>query len=148
MVFWLSLASVFIADQATKAWVRSHLPIGEPVPVIGDILQLVHWQNPGAAFGLFRGATTYLVLVAVACLGIALYLAPRFGAWHWTAPLSLGLLAGGAFGNLIDRLRYGAVIDFISLKYFPPIFNVADSAIVAGSIIMAVFLIAGGLTEG
>lgn len=137
-------AVVIILDQLSKAWILSIWPqpyTGE-IPIIQDWLELTYIQNTGVAFGLFSGVPqlftfTSLLIVAVA---IHFYLKHVPEDHGWLA-LSLGLIVGGAIGNVIDRVRFGYVVDFI--KTFDgrfPIFNIADSSIVVGVFVMAIFL--------
>ncbi|HET8813561.1 MAG TPA: signal peptidase II [Solirubrobacterales bacterium] len=121
--------AVFLADQALKAVVESSLVPGEDVEVLGPLgLTLSH--NRGVAFGLAGGGGAMLVLVAVLALGVIGYVfarnATRPGTW-----VAAGLLAGGALGNLADRVRADAVTDYIDIATWPP-FNLADVAITCG----------------
>lgn len=120
---------VVIADQAAKAAVEANLTIGEQVEVLGP-LQLTLAHNRGVAFGLAAGGGIVLVLVTLLALGVIGYLFSRDparpGAW-----VAAGLLAGGALGNLADRIRADEVTDYIDLPAWPP-FNLADVAITVG----------------
>jgi signal peptidase II len=124
-------ALVIAADQAAKAAIEANLVIGQQVEVLGP-LELTLSHNRGVAFGLAGGAGTGLVLVTVVALAVVVYLFARNPTrpWMWVAA---GLVAGGALGNLIDRVRAGAVTDFIDLPPWPP-FNLADMAITFGVI--------------
>jgi signal peptidase II len=129
-------ALVVAADQAAKAAIEAHLVPGEDVDVLGPLgLTLSH--NRGVAFGLAGGAGVPLVLLTLVALGVVGYLFARNPArpGMWVAT---GLLAGGAIGNLSDRIRAGAVTDFADLPPWPP-FNLADMAITAG-VLLLVFL--------
>lgn len=129
---FLGLAAAIAAlDQLTKAWLTSFLAPGESVDVLGDWIRLVHSQNNGGLFGLLRGQA--LAFGAVSIVVVALIV-----AYHWRAAASrylsiaLGLLLGGAMGNLIDRLRLEHVVDFVDagigdLRWYT--FNVADAGI-------------------
>lgn len=121
--------AVFLADQALKAVIESNLVPGEDVEVLGPLgLTLSH--NRGVAFGLAGGGGVKLVLVAVVALGLIAYVfarnATRPGTW-----VAAGLLAGGALGNLADRVRGDAVTDYVDVAAWPP-FNLADVAITCG----------------
>lgn len=142
-------ATVFLLDQLTKFWAERALTLYAPVEVTGFFnLTLVY--NPGAAFSLLSAAGGWQrwVLSAIA-LGVGLLIV----AWlrhlprqAWLSVASLGLILGGAFGNLVDRLRLGMVVDFLDFHYAGlhwPAFNVADAAITVG----AVALIVATLTE-
>ncbi|MGN6558261.1 MAG: signal peptidase II [Solirubrobacterales bacterium] len=129
-------ALVVAADQAVKAVIEAHIVIGEYVEVLGP-LEFTLSHNQGVAFGLAGGAGTGLVLVTVIALGVIGYLFARNptrpGMW-----VAVGLVAGGAIGNLADRIRAGAVTDFIAVGSWPP-FNLADVAITLG-VLLLVFL--------
>jgi signal peptidase II len=131
------LAAVFAADQITKALVRSSLDVGERRDVIGP-LDLVRVNNDGIAFGaLGGGQTIVVVIVAAALAGLVVYFvlnADRPLVW-----LPTGLLLGGALGNVVDRVREGAVTDFLKLPHWPA-FNVADAAITVGVVALVLSL--------
>lgn len=133
-------ALALAADQATKALVRSGIDPGERVDVVVGI-DFVHVNNEGIAFGLLADAGTWvLVLAAVAfalLLGYFLAHGGRSGLW-----LPIGLLAGGALGNLIDRAREGAVTDFIDPPRWPA-FNLADVEITIGVVLLCLIFLAG-----
>jgi len=130
-------AAVIVADQVAKAIVRAEIVIGEEIDVFGP-LGLTHTRNTGVAFGLAGGTGAPLVIVMLIALGVVAYLFAqdprRPGMW-----VASGLLAGGAVGNLIDRIRHGHVVDFLLFHAFGrhwPAFNVADSAIVCGAALL------------
>ena len=126
---------VVVADQASKAAIEAHLVPGQHIGVWGPLgLTLSH--NSGVAFGLAGGAGLGLVAVTLAALGLVGFLfwrnPTRPGMW-----VAVGLLAGGALGNLADRIRAGVVTDYIDLPHWPP-FNLADTAITVGVVLLAV----------
>lgn len=132
----LGVAAIIIAfDQATKAWVVAALSDG-PVVLIDGFLQLRLVRNPGAAFSLLRGAGSLIALAAIAAAILIVLMVRRMETRFEAA--ALGLVLGGAIGNLIDRifrgpgLLDGKVVDFIDFDFFPT-FNVADSAITIGA---------------
>lgn len=131
---------VVALDQATKAVVEAQLVPGEHVHVLGPVdLTLSH--NSGVAFGLASGggiALVALTLVALVFVGV-LFARDPGRPWTWVA---VGLLAGGAFGNLIDRLRADAVTDFVDVLSWPP-FNLADVAITLGVVVLALSYMGG-----
>lgn len=125
---------VVVLDQAAKSLVEANLAPGEEVDVLGPIgLTLSH--NSGVAFGLAAGGGTRLVLVTAFALGVVAYLFSRDptrpGMW-----IAAGLLAGGALGNLTDRIRADAVTDYIAIGSWPA-FNLADIAVTAGVLLLA-----------
>jgi signal peptidase II len=123
-----------VADLATKAWIVGWLGPGASVGVIGDYFKITHVRNVGASFGLFPGNTFTLIAVSSLAILVVLYLAVR-SRNRPRNMLFLGLILGGALGNLYDRLRLGEVIDFIDMglgTHRWPVFNVADIAVTVG----------------
>jgi signal peptidase II len=129
---------VLVADQVVKEIVSHDIVLGEQVNVLGP-LKLTLSHNEGVAFGLASGSGIGLIAITLIALGVVLWLFSRDPArpWMWVAS---GLLAGGAIGNLIDRLRHGHVTDFIELPHWPP-FNLADCAITCGVVILLVIYV-------
>jgi signal peptidase II len=146
----LLAGAVAVLDQVTKLIVLERLVLGVPIPVVDGLLALTLVLNPGLAFGLLGGlppawrwVVAVLSLVALAVLArVALRVLPAGGATGRTA---IGLIFGGAVGNLIDRARFGAVVDFVDVHWKGwhwPAFNVADSAITIGVALLALRLLA------
>jgi len=140
---WLPIAIVTV-DQLTKAVVRSRLRVYESVSIIPGFMDFTHVRNTGAAFGMLDGAdfplkTAMIAVIATAALvGVGLYSA-NLAAQQVLARIGLALIVGGAAGNLIDRLWFGSVVDFVDVywrTYHFWAFNVADSAISIGVTIM------------
>jgi signal peptidase II len=140
---------VVVADQFTKSIVLSHLTTGTHIDVVEGFVTLTLVMNPGLAFGLlgnvpsgWRWLVAVLSVAALLVLArVALRVLPEGGRLDRAA---IGLIFGGAIGNLIDRLRFGAVVDFVDLHvkgYHWPAFNVADSAITVGVILLAARLL-------
>jgi signal peptidase II len=130
--------AVVLLDQWTKNWVRTNLALSEtwmPWEALAPLARVIHWQNSGAAFGLFQDGGGIFAVVAVIVAGLIIYYFPRLEREDWALRLAMGLQLGGALGNLIDRLQHGHVTDFISVGSFP-IFNIADSSITVGVIIL------------
>ena len=134
-VIWI----VFTTDQLTKHLVRSNLDLGESIPSDGAF-RIINAFNTGSAFGLFRDQTFPLILASMAGISILIILYRKHSLPGPLLRLSLGLQLGGAFGNLVDRLRLEHVTDFIKLGFWP-VFNVADASIVVGIVILAWLLI-------
>jgi len=136
---------VLILDQFTKLVVLGRLPPGLPVSVLDGFFSLTLVMNPGLAFGLLSSTPTawrwIVALLSMGALAVLTFVGMRLLAeGGWTARLSLGLIFGGAIGNLIDRGRFGAVVDFLDFYwrgYHWPAFNVADSAITVGVTVLA-----------
>lgn len=127
--------ALYVADQVTKALVVANVPFGARHDVVGDLVQLWHVHNTGAAFSILPGATWLFVPVTVLAIGMVVYFHRTLrdrGPW---IQVILGAILAGALGNLTDRLRLGYVIDFVSAGFGEtrfPTFNVADSAVVLG----------------
>lgn len=131
---------VVVADQWTKIWILENFTYGEVLEVWPDVFNLTLVMNPGAAFGLFAGLPTMtrrivLSVVTIAAVCLVLVLLRKEAKDDRYAQFGLYLVLGGAFGNLIDRFRFDAVVDFLDFyigDYHWPAFNVADSAISVG----------------
>jgi signal peptidase II len=148
----VALAAVtLVLDQATKAWALAGLDEGVRHPVLGDLLGLQLLFNPGAALGLATGTTWLLTVVAITVVVVIIRVARRLGSTGWT--IALGLLLGGALGNLVDRLIrdpgvfMGHVVDFIA---YGDLFvgNVADIAIVAAAGLLMLLSLLGVRLDG
>ncbi len=142
-------AAVVAADQAAK-WVILHLvPLHKTITVIPGFLNIVHFRNPGGAFGLFAAQSGFALgmvffIITLVALGLIIYLYKQTPAGERLLAAGLAFVFGGATGNLIDRLRFGNVVDFIDLyvkDFHWPAFNVADSAITLGIVIFAFYVI-------
>lgn len=135
-------ALVIALDQLAKAWVRAALTVNESVRVVGDYVRLTYIHNEGAAFGLSVGhhsASVFLVL-AIAASVLVLYLYLTTSPSERLQRVALGLILGGALGNIIDRVRWNMVVDFFQVGvagHYWPIFNVADSAVTGGAVLLA-----------
>jgi len=123
---------IIFADQLSKYFVTSLMQAGESIPLIENFLHLTYVRNPGAAFGMLPYQKIFFIVITVVVVIFIIYYYRLLSADHRLLRFSLALLLGGAIGNLIDRLRSGYVIDFIDFKIWPPVFNIADSAIVIG----------------
>jgi signal peptidase II len=154
-VFGLIGAGVVVADQATKAWVESSFELASPsapggspnapTPVMGDLVRIARTWNDGGVFGLFGDSAMILGLASIAVIGVIVWVEATSGVRSPLLTVALGLLIGGAIGNLIDRLRFGHVIDWVdsglgALRFYT--FNVADAAIsVAVVLLLAMSLL-------
>ena len=147
-VFYLIVGAVFIFDQISKEFIRLWMPLGDNWPSTG-FLRIVHGTNTGSAFGLFAGFTNLLILASIFGIAAVLYYFYRQGNNAIALRISLGLIVGGALGNLFDRVVSGKVVDFISVGWWPS-FNIADSAISVGMFLLIFTMIFGerlGWTE-
>ena len=147
-VFYLIVGAVFIFDQISKEFIRLWMPLGDSWPSTG-FLRIVHGTNTGSALGLFAGFTNLLILASILGIAAVLYYFYRQGNNAIALRISLGLIVGGALGNLFDRVVFGKVVDFISVGWWPS-FNIADSAISVGMFLLIFTMIFGerlGWTE-
>jgi len=143
MLLFLLAAIILILDQTSKFIVCRIILPGGSFPVIKNIFHLTHVQNQGAAFGLFPNQTLFFIGITLFTILLILFFHQRISKEGSSPSWALGLILGGAIGNLIDRIRLKAVIDFLdfSLKdHHWPSFNIADSAITIGAIILFVSL--------
>ncbi len=140
---WVGLVAVALAalaaDQLTKSVVSGHLALDEGIHVVGPF-SIHHVQNSGIAFGLFSSATAAVIALTSVAVAWMLVFFARSGGRHPILPAALGLVIGGSLSNLIDRVRLGHVTDFLDFKYWPA-FNLADSFIVIGVVILFVVLL-------
>lgn len=138
---FLGCAGFVVAlDQITKATVSARLVLSEPVSVLGEFVRLTLVHNRGAAFGLFPGSPLPFIVVSALAIAVVLYLFARDAYQSLVSRLLLGCILGGALGNLIDRVRWGYVVDFIEVgigRHHWPVFNVADSAVTLGVLLLA-----------
>ena len=136
--------AIFGLDRITKAIVVSSLPLGGSVEVVGPYARITHVRNSGAAFGLLPERTTLLSVLSVVAVIAILYYYRQLAARSPFIAATLGMQLGGAFGNLIDRLGQGYVVDFVDVGFDPAprfwAFNVADSAIVVGILVVTAAL--------
>jgi signal peptidase II len=136
----LVAVAAVLADQVTKHIVTSTLTLDDAVHVVGP-LSIHHVQNSGIAFGLFSSATAVVTLVTSVAVIWMIWFFARSGGRHPVLPAALGLLIGGSLSNLVDRVRLGHVTDFIDFRYWPA-FNLADSFICIGVVVLLVALFA------
>jgi signal peptidase II len=155
-IFFGLAVIVVVADQITKAWLVSFLGPGQRTEVVGSYVRLVHSQNTGALFGLFRDQAVLFGLVSIGVVGVIIWFHGSAGR-NSLLSVALGLLLGGALGNMADRFHYGYVVDFVDLgigdiRWYT--FNVADAAISCAlvllllSAILPARLIGGQRTDG
>jgi len=130
------VAAILLLDQAAKFLISKYLSLGQSLPVIKGVLRLTLVHNRGAAFGLFKGGGVFFILVAVVVAALV-YSNLKKQGWHKISlnSVALSLILAGALGNLIDRARFGYVIDFLDFIIWP-VFNVADSVVTVGAILL------------
>ncbi len=143
-----------LLDQLSKLWIVENMSQTPSRVLIEGFLRLRLTRNTGAAFGIFQGGAGVLSLAAIAIVGAIIFSATRMGGTNRLTVLSMGLIVGGAIGNLVDRLRLGYVVDFIEVygprvelgnNVYPwPVFNIADSAISVGVVLLIATMLYGG----
>jgi signal peptidase II len=138
--FFVVAGAVFLLDQLTKTIIRDWLAVGESWPSEDWLIKLTHVTNSGAAFGILQGQGLFLTVTAVIAIGAIVFYYAYPPLEHGLMRVAMGLLLGGAFGNLLDRVRFGEVTDFVDFPRYPE-FNVADSSIVIGLIIIGGFFL-------
>jgi signal peptidase II len=139
-------ALTLAADQFSKYLAMAYLAplvVWAPIPSLAHIFTFTYTTNTGVAFGLFKDLGPIFVGVAVVVIAAIVIYQQQVPEGAWLVRLALGLQLGGAAGNLVDRLRLGHVVDFIHLHFWP-VFNVADSAIVVGVILLAFIMLREG----
>jgi signal peptidase II len=142
MVFGVIALVVVVIDQVSKAWIESSFALatygvapgsaGAPTPIIGDLLRIARSWNDGGIFGMLGDSGLYLGIASLGVIAVIIVIEARQGVHNLWLTVALGLLLGGAVGNLIDRLRFGHVVDWVDagigdLRFYT--FNVADAAI-------------------
>ncbi len=150
-IFTILVIIVLALDQITKGLVLEHFLLHETKVVIDGFANITHVRNPGAAFGLLATAspgfrTVFFLGAKFLAMGLILYYLIREGDSYPESTLPLALIFSGAGGNLIDRLRFGEVVDFVDLHLGPyhwPTFNIADGAISLGAIFLVFLMIKG-----
>ena len=135
VIFYIIAILLLIIDQITKWIVSTNMYLGQALPEEG-FLRLVYVLNTGSAFGLFQGWTDILIVFSFIGIALVLYLLLKSEDQSFFYKLGLSMILSGAFGNLIDRLVNGAVVDFISVGWWP-VFNIADSSISVGMFVLA-----------
>ncbi|MBY9076986.1 signal peptidase II [Paenibacillus sp. HN-1] len=135
MIYYLIALIMFLLDQGTKYLISTRLAIGEQIPVIGNFFVITSHRNLGAAFSILQNQRWFLVVVTIVVLAGIVWYINKLKNTRRLLSTALALVLGGAFGNFIDRLLTGKVVDFLMFNfgsYTFPIFNVADSCIVIG----------------
>ena len=126
--------AILILDQLTKYIVSQKIPLGRSIPIIKNIFHLTHILNRGAAFGIFKNQIYFFIITAI--VAITFILINLYRRRTLRVEIALSLILSGALGNLIDRIRLKAVIDFLDFRIWP-VFNIADTAITIGAVLLA-----------
>lgn len=141
MSFWLAAAFVIVLDQITKQLFWHN---GRNYEIIDGFLRITLVKNAGAAFGLFQGGRFFFIIASVVAIAFIVYVAVRLPRDELFRRILLGMILGGAVGNLIDRVYAGEVIDFVDMGFGVhrwPVFNVADMGVSIGATILLVYLL-------
>ncbi len=139
-LFLLPAALVFVLDRLTKFRVMKTMAVGESIQVLGNFFRITSVRNTGAAFGMFAGNHRVFVVISVVAIIAVLALQLRIGRGHALRSLALGLILGGAAGNVYDRIVYREVVDFLQFsagRWSFAVFNIADSAVTIGVALLA-----------
>lgn len=134
-----------ISDQATKFWAADVLKNGNSIKIIGNFLRFTYAENKGAAFSILQNQRVFFLVITVVMLVFLAFIYFKTKNISKLSKLSIAMIIGGAIGNFIDRFRLGYVIDFIDVRfgsfYNFPIFNIADSFVVCGTILMVILIL-------
>lgn len=145
MRFWLTTGGILLLDRLSKIWIMNNIGLGTNWVLINGILNISYLHNRGAAFGIMQGQSWLFLTLAAIVIAAAVYYNSKYSLPKWIQ-YALALIVGGSLGNLIDRLLYRSVVDFISIGWFP-VFNVADMAIVSGGILFMLYILKNDLNE-
>ena len=130
---------IVLIDQLTKFIIKQNFQLSQSIPVIKNILHLTYVTNTGSAFGLFKKLNIFFIFISIIVIIVIYLYLNKIKNNERLLQFAVGLLLGGTLGNLIDRLMYGSVIDFIDFRIWP-VFNVADSAVTISIILLIVLL--------
>lgn len=131
---------VIILDQLAKHYVQTHMLPGMSIPLIQNVFHLTYVLNPGAAFGILEHQTVFFVAIAGMMIAGVIWFYPRIPDGNLLLRIGIGLMVGGATGNVIDRVRSSYVVDFFDFRIWP-VFNIADIAIVTGVFFIIIHII-------
>ena len=137
-------AVVLVLDQLTKIWVVSGMDVSQSIPVIRNVLHMTYVQNRGMAFGLFENNRMLFMIPTVILIGAVILAIVKLGRKNKLLDTSLGLILGGGIGNMIDRIARGFVVDFVdfcAFDFWQWVFNVADAAVVVGTVLFMIAMI-------
>ncbi len=146
MVYFIMVLAIVLIDQITKLAAIKYLKGNKPFIIIEDFFQLYYVENTGAAFGIFKNGRYFFIIISIlVIIFVAFFVFKYFNSLILTMKIALSMFIGGAIGNLIDRIRLGYVVDFLSFRlpwgYDFPVFNIADTFIVISTIFIMVMLL-------
>lgn len=145
MRFWLTAGGILLLDRLSKIWIMNNMDMESSWVLINGILDISYLHNRGAAFGIMQGHSWLFLTLAAIVIVAAVYYNCKHNLTRWIQ-YAIALIVGGTMGNLIDRLLYHSVVDFISVGWFP-VFNVADMAIVSGGALFMIYILKNDLSE-
>ncbi len=147
-VYYLIALAVVLLDQLTKRLTVEYLkPVGS-VPLIEDVLHLSYVENTGAAFGIMKNSRWLFMVVSAVAIAVLIFVIAKYCRGHAFASVAVAMVLGGGIGNMIDRVRLGYVIDFIDFRLINfAVFNVADSFVTVGVVMLLCFLISEMVRE-
>lgn len=140
MYSFLIITAIAGLDQLLKYQVIDKVMLKTNIEIIRNFFYITYVENYGIAFGLFKNKNSFFVMTTTIIILVLLYTIYRFYNKKSLFTVCLALIVGGAIGNLIDRLRYGYVIDYLHFTFFPPVFNFADASIVCGAVLLSLVL--------
>jgi len=141
MRYYLLAFAIIVIDQLTKWWVIANMELRESITVIENFFYITSHRNTGAAWGILAGKMTFFYIITAVVIVVICYYIQKFAKDSTLTGVALGLILGGAIGNFIDRLIHKEVVDFFDVylgSYNYPIFNIADSALVVGVILVLI----------
>jgi len=141
LILWIVMIASWAVDRALKFAVQSNMQLYDSIAVIPGFFHLTYIHNPGAAFGLLPGRTAFFIVTALLVFCVIIYAHRALPHEEKFLRVVLGMIGGGAFGNLYDRLAIGEVIDYLDFRIWPYIFNFADSMIVIGVGLLMIYLL-------
>lgn len=141
MLIGVVAAVVFVLDLLSKRWVSAHMTPGQSIHVVPGLFSVYYLRNAGAAFGLLQGQTLLFIVITLVVIALILTYGRRAAREMPLLGVAFGLQLGGALGNLVDRILYLRVIDFLEVRGFPFIFNVADMGITIGGALFALVVL-------
>ncbi len=140
-MYFVIIVLIIALDQLMKALIRFHMDLNTTIPLIDGIFHVTYIHNYGAAFSLFENKTFFLIGMQLIVIGaMIIFLAKKHKKENWSFLLSLSMIVAGGLGNLIDRIRFGYVVDFLDFKVWP-IFNVADIAVCTGCGLLILYIL-------
>ncbi|WEG11645.1 signal peptidase II [Pullulanibacillus sp. KACC 23026] len=150
MIYYALAIFVVLLDQISKYVVSHAMNVGDNIPIIPNVFYITSLRNSGAAWSILEGRMLFFYIISIVVLVVVIYYMQKLGRFKPLLGTSLGLIIGGTLGNFIDRLLHGQVVDFIHVyigSYSYPIFNLADSALCIGAVLLLIYSIVDSKKE-